>query len=102
MVSLDVVNLFTKVPIDETITVVRDKLATDTLLGERICIPVDNLMEMLTFCMKTILFGVESDIPTRRGPSKGISIVPSIGQYIHEILRRNDIKIYITKAINVA
>ena len=53
MVSQDVVNLFTKVPIDETITVARDKLATDPSLEEITGIPVDNLMEMLTFCVKT-------------------------------------------------
>ena len=44
MVSLDVISLFTKVPT----AVVRDKLAADPLLEERICIPLDNLMEMLT------------------------------------------------------
>ena len=32
MVSLDVVSLFTKVPIDETLAVVRDKQAADPLL----------------------------------------------------------------------
>ena len=32
MVSLDVVSLFTKVPTDETLAVVRDKLAADSLL----------------------------------------------------------------------
>ena len=45
MVSLDVVRLFTKVPIDETLAVVRVKLAADPLLEERTCIPIDNLME---------------------------------------------------------
>ena len=62
MVSLDVASLFTKVPTDETLAVVRDKLATDPLLEERTCIPIDNLMEMLTFCVKTTYFGMGSDI----------------------------------------
>ena len=48
MVSLDIINLFTKVPVDETLTVVWDKLAKE----EYTCIPVDNLIEMLTFCVK--------------------------------------------------
>ena len=51
--SLDVVSLFTKVSTDETLVVVRDKLAADPLLKERTCIPIDNLMEMLTFCEET-------------------------------------------------
>ena len=50
--SLDVVSLFRKVPTDETLVVVRDKLAADPWLEERIYIPIDNLMEMLTFNIK--------------------------------------------------
>ena len=34
----------------ETLTVVRDKLE------ERTCIPIDDLMEMLTFCVETTYF----------------------------------------------
>ena len=48
MVSFDVVSLFTNVPTDETLAVVRVKLAADLLLEERTCTPIDNLMEMLT------------------------------------------------------
>ena len=62
MVSLDVVSLFTKVPTDETLAVVQDKLAADPLLEECTCIPIDNLMEMLTFCVETTYFGMGCDI----------------------------------------
>ena len=60
--SLDGVNLFTKVPTDETLSVVRDKLAADPLLEERTGIPIDNLIEMLTFCVETTNFGMGFDI----------------------------------------
>ena len=62
MVSLDEASLFTKVPTDETLAVVRDKLATDLLLEERTCIPIDNLIEMFTFCVETTYFGMGSNI----------------------------------------
>ena len=62
MVSLDVVSLFTKVPTDETLAVVWDKLAADPFLEECTCIPIDNLIEMLTFCVETSYFGMGSDI----------------------------------------
>ena len=62
MVSLDVVSQFTKLPTDETLAVVRDKLAADPLLEERTCIQRDNLIEMLTFCVETTYFGMGSDI----------------------------------------
>ena len=52
----------TKVPTDETLTVVQNKLATDPSLEEHTCILVDNLMETLTLCVKTTYFGMESDI----------------------------------------
>ena len=71
MVSLDVVSLFTKIPTDETLAVVRDKLAADPLLEERTCIPINNLMEMFTFCVETIYFGVGSDIYRQKGLAMG-------------------------------
>ena len=62
MESLGIVNLFTKVPSDETLAVVQDKLAADPLLEERTYISIDNLMEMLTFWVETTYFGMGSDI----------------------------------------
>lgn len=61
-VSLDVVSLFTKVPTKEALLVVRDRLALDYSLVEQTSIPIDNLMEMLTFWMQTTYFRMRSDI----------------------------------------
>ena len=47
---------------DETLAVIRDKLAADPFLEERTCISIDNLMEMLTFCVETTYFGMGSNI----------------------------------------
>ena len=77
MVSLDVVSLFTKVPTDETLAVVQDKLAPDPLLEERTCIPIDNLIEMLTFCVETTYFGIGSNIYRQEeGLSTGSPLSP--------------------------
>ena len=77
MVSLDVVSLFTKIPTDVTLAVVRDKLAAHPLLEERTCIPIDNLMAMLTFCMETTYFGMGSDIYRQEeGLAMGSSLSP--------------------------
>ena len=85
MVSLDVVSLFTKVPTDETLAVVRDKLAADPLLEERTCIPIDNLMEMLTFCVETIYFRIGSDIyQQEEGLSKGSPLSPVLANIYME------------------
>ena len=45
-----------------TLAVERNKPAAEHLLDERTCIPIDNLMEMLTFCVETSYFGMGSDI----------------------------------------
>ena len=89
MVSLDVVSLFTKVPTNETLAVVRDKLAADPLLEERTCIPIDNLMEMLTFCVETTYFGMRSDLYRQEGLAMGSPLSPVLAntymEYFEEI-----------------
>ena len=76
MVSLDVVSMFTKAPTDETLAVERDNLAADPLLEEHTCIPIDNLMEMLTFCVETTDFGMGSDIYRLEGLAMGSPLSP--------------------------
>ena len=62
MVSLLVVSLFMRVPIDTILTVGRDKLAADPSLKERTYILIDNLMEMLNFYVEPTHFVLESYI----------------------------------------
>ena len=62
MVCLNAINLFTKVPTDVTLTVVRNTLDIDPALEGRTFLLVDNLREMLAFWVKTTCFGMESDI----------------------------------------
>ena len=82
--SLDVVSLFTKVPTDETLAVVQDKLVADPLLEERTCIPIDNLMEMLTFCVETTYFGMGSDIYWQEGRAMGLPLSPVLANIYME------------------
>ena len=74
MVSWDVVSLFTTVPTDEILAIVRDKLAAYPLLKERTCIPIDNLMEMLTFCVEITYYGMGSDI-YQQGVAHGVMVI---------------------------
>ena len=75
-VSLDVVSLFTKVPTNETLAVVWDKLAADPALEEHTCILIDNLMEMLAFCVETTYFGIGSDIYWQKGLAMYSPLLP--------------------------
>ena len=84
MVSLDVVSLFTKVPTDETLAVVWDKLAADPLLEEHTCIPIDNLMEMLTFFVETTYFVMGSNIYRQEGLAMGLRLSPVLANIYME------------------
>ena len=86
MVSLEVVSLFTKVPTNETLAVVQDKLAADPLLEERTCILKNNLMEMLTFCVETTYFRMGSDIYQQEGGlALGLPFVNIYMKYFEEM-----------------
>ena len=79
-VSLDVVSLFTRIPTDETLTV-----TTDPSLEERPCISIDNLSEMLTFCVETTYFGMGSDIyRPEEGLAMGSSLLPVLANVYME------------------
>ena len=99
MLNLDVASLLTRVSTYETQTVVQDKLATDPLLEECTCIPIDKMMEMLTLFGNLQLWEGGLTHP-QEGPTMR-SLIPSIGQHILRILWRNGIRIYITEVINV-
>ena len=85
MVSLDVASLFTKVPTDKTLAVVWDKLVAAPLLEEWTCIPIDNLMEMLTFSVETTYFGMRSDIYYQEeGLAMGSPLSPALANIYME------------------
>ena len=88
MVSLEVVSLFTKVPTNETLAVVWDKLAADLLPKECTCIPIDNLMEMLTFCVETTYFGMRSDMYWQEeGLAMGLPLSPVLANIYMEYFK---------------
>ena len=88
MVSLDVVSLFIRVPTNETLTLVWDKLVEDPLLKECTCILIDNLMEMWTFCMKMTYFWMGSDIyQLEEGLAMGLPLSPVLANVYIEYFK---------------
>jgi hypothetical protein len=51
--------VFTYVPIDEALEVIRDKLSNDDTLAERSALQVEAIMELLEVSLRTMYFQVD-------------------------------------------
>ena len=56
MLFFDVVSLFTSIPVDLAIKVATDVLSNDETLLDRSTIPVDDIVDLLDFCLSTTNF----------------------------------------------
>ena len=75
------------VPTDQILTVVWSKLAADPLLEEYACLPIDNLMKMLTLCVKTTYFKMESDIYWQKELATGSPLSPVFANVYKEYFK---------------
>ena len=56
LVSFDVISLFTKIPVDLAIEVAKNRLREEVSLEKRTSLPVDILIDFLSFCLNTTYF----------------------------------------------
>ena len=56
LLSFDVVSLFTKIPVDLAVKVAEERLREDASLGQRTSLPVEDIIHLLSFCLKTTQF----------------------------------------------
>ena len=59
--SYDVTALFTSVPIDLALNVIRELLEQDTSLCNRTVLPVQNIIELLGFCLHNTYFSFQNN-----------------------------------------
>ena len=90
--SHDVVSLFTNVPIQQAIDVVRQRLNDDTSLKNRTLLSVDNIMELLEFILTTTYFMFRGQIYQQRfGTAMGSPVSPIIANIYMEFLEQRAI-----------
>ena len=59
LVSFDVVSLFTKIPVDLAVKVAEERLREDASLGQRTSLPVEDIIHLLSFSLKTTQFAYD-------------------------------------------
>ena len=58
--SYDVTSIFTSVPIDPAVNIIRDLLEEDEKLNDRTVLPFQNIMELLGFCLHNTYFSFQN------------------------------------------
>ena len=98
MVSFDVKSLFTNVPVDEALLVIRDKLEHDETMELRTPLKVESIMELLTLCLKTTYFSYGGEYYQQNdGAAMGSPISPVVANIYMEFLEQEALETAQTK-----
>ena len=85
LVSFDVTALFTKVPVDKSLEVIRDKLMKDDSLSTRTPLSANKVCDLLANCLKTTYFQFEGVIYTQvEGAAMGSPVSPIVANLFME------------------
>ena len=85
MVSFDVSSLFTKIPVDEALTIIQERLNADETLPERTNLSVESLMHLLKICLKTTYFVYDGNYyQQNEGAAMGSPLSPIIANIFME------------------
>ena len=88
MISFDVTSLFTNVPIEEAVGVIRDKLREDEELVKRTPLSRDRVAELLSVCLKSTYFSFGGEFyEQRQGAAMGYPVSAVIANLYMKIFR---------------
>ena len=87
--SYDVCALFTSVPIDPALKVIKDLLDKDTTLKERTVMEVGDIILLLEFCLKNTYFSFQGQFYEQvEGPAMGSPVSPIVANLYMEYLEQ--------------
>ena len=85
--SYDVSALFTSVPIDRALNIIKDLLDKDNTLKERTVMEVGDIILLLEFCLKNTYFSFQGQFYEQvEGAAMGSPVSPSIANLYMEYL----------------
>ena len=91
--SYDVSALFTSVPIDSALNIIKDLLEKDTTLKERTVMGVSVIILLLEFCLKIIYFSFQDQFYEQvEGAARGSPVIPIVANFYMGVLRTKSSK----------
>ena len=86
--SYDVSALFTSVPIDPALKVIKDLLVKDPTLKDRTVIGIDDIILLLEFCLKNTCFSFQGQFLQVEGAAMGSPVSPIVANLYMEYLEQ--------------
>ena len=89
LVSFDVTALFTSIPINEALSVVREKLTTDNTWKDKTLLQANDILQLLDICLNTTYFVYQQQIyQQKQGAAMGSPVSPIIANLFMEDFER--------------
>ena len=90
--SYDVSALFTSVPVDPTLNIIKDLLDQDTTLKERTVMEVRDIILLLEFCLKNTYFSFQGQFYEQvEGAAMGSPVIPIVANLYMEYLEQKSL-----------
>ena len=88
LTSCDVTALFTSVPIDPALKTIKDLLEKDERLQDRTVLSVQNITDLLVFCLNNTYFSFQNEFYEQvEGAAMGSPVSPTVANLYMNILR---------------
>ena len=93
LISYDITSLFTSVPIDPALNIIRDLLEKDEKLNDRTVLSVQNITEFLGFCLHNTYFSFQNKFYEQvEGVAVGLQVSPIVANLYMEHFERKALR----------